>query len=65
MKAEDVLHVSGLGFDGLIGYSPIALAKNAIGMTLATENYGASFFKNGANPGAFWNIQAFSKIPNE
>lgn len=51
LKQEDILHVPGLGFDGLIGYSPIAMAKNAIGMTLATENYGASFFKNGANPG--------------
>ena len=51
LSQEDVLHVPGLGFDGLIGYSPIALAKNAIGMTLATEEYGASFFRNGANPG--------------
>ena len=35
LKAEDVLHIPGLGFDGLIGYSPIAMAKNAVGMTLA------------------------------
>jgi HK97 family phage portal protein len=27
------------------------MAKNAIGMSLATEEYGASFFANGANPG--------------
>ncbi len=47
----DVLHIPGLGFDGLIGYSPIAMAKNAIGMAMATEEYGASFFANGANPG--------------
>ncbi len=45
LKQEDVLHIPGLGFDGLVGYSPIALAKNAIGMTLATENYGASFLR--------------------
>ena len=50
LKAEDVLHIPGLGFDGLIGYSPIAMAKNAVGMTLACEEYGASFFANGANP---------------
>ena len=48
---EDILHIPGLGFDGLIGYSPIAMAKNAIGMALATEEYGAKFFANGANPG--------------
>jgi len=46
-----VLHIPGLGFDGLVGYSPIAMAKNAIGMALATEEYGARFFANGANPG--------------
>ncbi len=51
LRKEDVLHIPGLGFDGLVGYSPIAMAKNAIGMALATEEYGAKFFANGANPG--------------
>ena len=51
LSYDDVLHIPGLGFDGLIGYSPIAMAKNAIGMTLATEEFGASFFGNGARPG--------------
>lgn len=48
---EDVLHIPGLGFDGLIGYSPIKMAKNAIGMAMACEDYGASFFQNGAQSG--------------
>jgi len=51
LQEQDVLHIPGLGFDGLLGYSPIALAKNAVGMTMACEEYGASFFANGANPG--------------
>jgi len=51
LQKEDVLHIPGLGFNGLIGYSPIAMAKNAIGMAIATEEYGAKFFANGANPG--------------
>jgi HK97 family phage portal protein len=51
LRKDEVLHIPGLGFDGLIGYSPIAMAKNAIGMALATEEYGAKFFSNGANPG--------------
>jgi len=51
LRPEDILHIPGLGFDGLVGYSPIAMAKNAIGMAIATEEYGASFFANGANPG--------------
>src|SRR3712207_9240671 len=51
LQPSDVLHIPGLGFDGLIGYSPIAMAKNAVGMCIACEEYGASFFANGANPG--------------
>ena len=48
---SEVLHIPGLGFDGLVGYSPIAMAKNAIGMAIACEEYGAKFFANGAAPG--------------
>ena len=51
LRKHEVLHIPGLGFDGLVGYSPIAMAKNAIGMSLATEEYGATFFANGASPG--------------
>ena len=51
LKPSDVLHIPGLGFDGLVGYSPIAMAKNAIGMAIACEEYGAKFFSNGASPG--------------
>lgn len=50
LKPSDVLHIPGLGFDGLVGYSPIAMAKNAIGMAIACEEYGAKFFANGAAP---------------
>ena len=51
LKPSDVLHIPGLGFDGLVGYSPIAMAKNSIGMAIACEEYGAKFFANGATPG--------------
>ena len=51
LRSSDVLHIPGLGFDGLVGYSPIAMAKNAIGMAIACEEYGAKFFANGAAPG--------------
>lgn len=50
LSSYDVLHIPGLGFDGLVGYSPIAMAKNAIGLAIATEEYGAKFFANGAAP---------------
>lgn len=51
LPPTQVLHIPGLGFDGVVGYSPIAMAKNAIGMAIACEEYGAKFFANGAAPG--------------
>ena len=65
LGADDVLHIPGLGYDGLIGYSPIAMAKNAIGMALATEEYGATFFANGANPGGVLEHPGVIKDPQK
>lgn len=50
LQPEDVLHVPGLSFDGLVGYSPIAMAKNSIGLGIAAEEYGSKFYANGAAP---------------
>ncbi len=44
----EVLHIPGLGFDGLTGYSPIGMARQAIGIALAAEQFSARFYKNGA-----------------
>ena len=54
----------GLGFDGLVGYSPIAMAKNAIGLSIATEEYGAKFFANGATPGGLLEFPGTVKNPD-
>ena len=51
LKPRDVFHIVGLSADGIVGYSPIAMAKNAIGMSIACEEYGSKFFNNGAVPG--------------
>ncbi len=48
---DEVLHVVGLGYDGLVGYSPIRVARNAVGIALVAEQYGAKFFGQGALPG--------------
>ena len=64
LKPSDVLHVPGLGFDGLVGYSPIAMAKNAIGLAIATEEFGAKFFANGATPGGLLEYPGTVKDPD-
>lgn len=63
LSESEVLHIPGLGFDGLVGYSPIAMAKNAIGMAIATEEYGASFFANGATPSGILEYPGTVKDP--
>jgi len=65
LPPSQVLHIPGLGFDGLIGYSPIAMAKNAIGMSIACEEYGAKFFANGAAPGGVLEHPGVVKDPEK
>lgn len=47
---EDMLHVPGLGFDGIRGFNPIAMMRQSIGLSMATEEYGSRMFKNGLRP---------------
>lgn len=51
LAAADVFHLHGPGFDGISGYSPIAMARRSLGLSMALENFGAKFFQNGAHPG--------------
>ena len=49
LRAEDVLHVPGPGFDGFSGKSPVTLARESLGLSSAAEQFGASFYGSGAN----------------
>lgn len=48
---SDLIHVPGIGFDGVKGYSVISMARHSFGLAIATERYGGAFFGNGAWPG--------------
>jgi HK97 family phage portal protein len=48
---ENVLHIAGLSFDGICGYSPATMGRQAIGLGIAQEQFGAALFGNGARPG--------------
>ena len=65
LSPKDVLHIPGLGFDGLVGYSPIAMAKTAIGLAIATEEYGSKFFANGATPSGILEYPGTVKDPEK
>lgn len=50
LDRDDVLHVAGLGYDGIIGYSPIRKLRDAIGLGISAENAQSAFFANGSRP---------------
>ena len=52
LPREKVLHTPGLSFNGLIGYSPIAAAREAIGLGMSLEEFGERYFGEGLHPGA-------------
>jgi HK97 family phage portal protein len=62
-KPRHIFHVLGFSLDGSQGLSPIAQAKQTIGLTLATEEYGAKFFSNGARPGGVLETAGVVKDP--
>lgn len=48
---NSILHIRGMGDDGVVGYSPIQQARHQLGMAQSIEEFGAKFFNNGARPG--------------
>lgn len=50
VNPSEILHIRGLGFDGICGYSLWEKAKNSIGLGKASEEFGARYFSNGAEP---------------
>lgn len=46
-----ILHLRGFGYDGLVGYSPLTLHRETLGLAHAAKEYGARFFSNNGRPG--------------
>lgn len=64
-KPSQIMHIKGLSFDGVKGLSPITQAREAVGLALATEEYGARFFGNGARPGGVLEHPGIVKDPEK
>jgi HK97 family phage portal protein len=64
-KPEQIFHIKGLSLDGVTGLSPISQAREAVGLSLATEEYGAKFFGNGARPGGVLEHPGILKDPEK
>jgi HK97 family phage portal protein len=63
-KRRDVFHIIGFSLDGMKGISPIRQAAQTIGLSMATEEYGARFFSNGARPGGVLETPGVVKDPD-
>lgn len=50
LHPDEVLHIKGLGGDGICGYSVIGMARQSIGLGVAAEEYGSRLFANGSRP---------------
>ncbi len=48
LASAQILHVPGLGYDGVCGVSPIRIARQGVGLALAAEKYGAKLFGSGS-----------------
>ena len=64
-RPEEILHVPGFGFDGLMGYSPIYMARNAVALAMSAEEFGSKFFSNGARPGGVLEHPGAFKDPDK
>ena len=58
LEPREIYKITYKTFDGVVGMSPIAYSANAIGMSMALEDFGANFFKNGTNGGAVFELEA-------
>lgn len=59
MPREKIWHVKGFGSNGLVGLSPIGAAREALGLAMATEEFGARFFAQGGKPSGTVTIPNF------
>lgn len=60
-----MLHIPGLGYDGIIGYSPISMARQAVALGLAAEEFAGRFHANNARPNVFLKPSQNVKDPAE
>jgi HK97 family phage portal protein len=59
ITSENIIHIPGLSFNGLVGYGVVTIARESLGGALATQKFGNKFYENGAN------ISGVLEVPGE
>jgi len=56
---RDIFHIAGFGFNGLVGTSMIKIAREAIGLGIAAEEFGSTYFGEGTHPAGIYEMDGF------
>lgn len=56
-KNSEIWHVRGMSSDGLVGLSPVSVAREAIGLAMAAEEYESRVFENDSRPSGILSVQ--------
>ncbi len=65
LSPDQVLHIHGLGWDGVMGYSPVRMAARSIGVGIAQETFAQAFYANGAVFGTIVEFPVASMSPDQ
>lgn len=63
--ASEIMHIKGFGVDGLVGLSPIAMARQSIGRSIATDQASGKVFQSGLSAGGFIKYKSSFKTAAE
>lgn len=64
-RQGEILHLRGMGDDGIVGLSPIQMHRQTIGDALALQQHGSRFFSNGAKPGLAFQVREGYELTTE
>ena len=56
---ENIMHLKGASFDGIIGLSPISFARHTLGLTMAADEAAGRSLKNGMRPSGQFTVPTF------
>jgi HK97 family phage portal protein len=65
LPAQDVLHLKGPSYNTVVGFDTVRLAREALGLTIAAERFGATFFSNGTSVGGILTTDALTPQARE
>ena len=57
LESDDIFHIHGYSFDGIVGIPPMMLAKDALGIAIAGNSFVNRFYRNNAMPSVVVSVE--------